>query len=86
MPRRHYELLFLPGLDDLLAGECRSVLGVTPAKVPGRDDSVTVDYDGSWAKLLDLRTPIAVFSVLTFAVPRPTSLLSGEYLPAIADA
>ncbi len=85
MPRRRYELLFLPGLDDFVANECRSALNATPIAVPGRDDSATVEFDGGWAKLLSLRTPIAVSAVLTFAVPRPKSLLSGEYLPVIAE-
>jgi 23S rRNA G2445 N2-methylase RlmL len=85
VPHRRYELLFLPGLGDFVAGECRSVLGANPAPVPGRDDSVTLEFEGGWARLVAMRTPIAVFAVLTFAVPRPKSLLSGEYLPSIAE-
>lgn len=55
-------------------------------EVPGRSDSLVADYRGDWARLLDLRTIVAPFLVLSFPVPRPRSLTSGEYFPDIMDA
>ncbi len=55
-------------------------------EVPGRSDSLIADYRGDWARLLDLRTIVAPFLVLSFPVPRPRSLTSGEYFPQIMDA
>lgn len=55
-------------------------------EVPGRSDSLVADYRGDWARLLDLRTIVAPFLVLSFPVPRPRSLTSGEYFPQILDA
>src|SRR6266498_2348063 len=82
---QQFELLFLPGLDAVVAAEAEAVLGTSVRPVPGRNDSVLVDFDGRWNRLLALRTPVAVFAVLTFAVPRPKSLLSGEYFPRIVE-
>src|SRR4029450_10199657 len=77
--------LFLPGLADVVRGEARGRLpgggGLRP--VPGRSDSFLLDLRGPWDRLLDLRTIVAAFAVLTFGVPRPRSLTSGEYLPEI---
>jgi len=83
-----FELLYLPGLTDVVRAEVAEVLpGVRLAAVPGREDSLaggTVrDVAG---ELRRLRTVVAAFQVLTFPVPRPRSLLSGEYLPHIAEA
>jgi tRNA (guanine6-N2)-methyltransferase len=54
--------------------------------VPDRNDSFDVAMSGSLAPLLGLRTIVAPFLVMRFPVPRPRSLLSGEYFPTIAGA
>jgi len=82
------ELLFLPGLADVVEAEARERLGGAGRlrPVPGRSDSFLLDLRGPWDRLLDLRTIVAAFAVLTFGVPRPRSLTSGEYLPEIVRA
>lgn len=79
------ELVFLPGLSEVVEAEVRERLGRTGGlrPVPGRSDSLLLDAAGSWDRLLTLRTVVAAFAVLTFPVPRPRSLTSGEYLPTI---
>ncbi len=82
------ELLFLPGLESVVTQELRGRLpGLGPIRpVPGRSDSLAASYTGEWRRLLELRTIVAPFLVLTFPVPRPRSLTSGEYFPAIVAA
>jgi tRNA (guanine6-N2)-methyltransferase len=67
--------------------EVASTLGVSRGidPVPGRDDSLTLRYTGAWSAVLGLRTIVAAFAVLSFPVPRPKSLISGEYFPAIVQ-
>jgi 23S rRNA G2445 N2-methylase RlmL len=69
----------------VVAAEVTRRLGLAARAVPGRDDSLWIEYAGPWRRLADLRTVVAVFAVLTFPVPRPRSLSSGEYFPAIVD-
>jgi tRNA (guanine6-N2)-methyltransferase len=87
-PAHPMELLFLPGLGEVVAAEVGERLGpgVRLRPVPGRSDSFLLDLRGPWDRLLELRTVVAAFAVLTFAVPRPRSLTSGEYLPEIVGA
>jgi tRNA (guanine6-N2)-methyltransferase len=81
------ELLFLPGLAGVVEAEVAERLG--PAArlrpVPGRSDSFLLDLRGPWDRLLRLRTIVAAFAVLTFPVPRPRALTSGEHLPRIVE-
>jgi tRNA (guanine6-N2)-methyltransferase len=56
----------------------------SPRMVPERNDSITFTYAGEWSRLLTLRTAVAAFVVLDFAVPRPKSLGSGEHLNRLA--
>jgi len=87
-PAATYELTFLPGLADVVQSEVADVLGPrTPVLVlPGREDSMLVQHGGRAGDLLTLRTVVAASQVLTFPVPRPRSLTSGEYFPTIVDA
>jgi tRNA (guanine6-N2)-methyltransferase len=88
-PVSNVELLFLPGLDDVVADEVRERLGGVVRHVravPDRDDSLAVAMTGPLKALLGMRTIVAPFLVLAFPVPRPKSLLSGEYFPTIVDA
>ena len=82
------EFLFLPGLERVVAGELHDRLsGLGPVNpVPGRSDSLVAGYPGDWRRLLELRTVVAPFLVLTFPVPRPRSLTSSEYFPDIVAA
>ena len=82
------EFLFLPGLGPMVAREVRDRLpDAGPVReVPGQSDSLVADYRGDWARLLDLRTIVAPFLLLSFPVPRPRSLTSGEFFPQIMDA
>jgi predicted RNA methylase len=84
--RRRFEVTFLPGLDASVSAEIAALSrGAAVRPVPGRDDALSVTLD-SPRPLLPMRTAVAVSEVLTFPVPRPRSLLSGEYLPTIVAA
>jgi tRNA (guanine6-N2)-methyltransferase len=83
--RAHYEVTLLPGLEEQVAAEVRAATGAVAEPVPGRDDALRFSCRGPH-RPLSLRTAVAVFALLTFPVPRPKSLLSGEYFPAIVDA
>jgi predicted RNA methylase len=87
-PATRIEFLFLPGLAEVVAAEIRDRLpGAGPVQeVTGRSDSLAVEYAGEWERLLEVRTIVAPFLVLNFAVPRPRSLTSGEYFPQIMEA
>lgn len=89
-PTHRLEVTFLPGLADVVADEVTELLSPVrpPVPVPGRDDALLVTHTGALddPRLLRLRTAVAVFAVLTFDVPRPRSLVSGEHLPRIAAA
>ncbi|WP_203914104.1 RsmD family RNA methyltransferase [Rhizocola hellebori] len=85
-PFHRFEVLYLPGLCDVVSAEVRAALGIAVEPVAQRDDSLQLTFTGRWERLLALRTPVAVFAVLTFAVPRPQTLLSGEHLPAVIAA
>lgn len=81
-----FEALFLPGLDSVVADELTRTGATRVREVAGRADSLTFDYSGPWRRLAELRTAVAVFVLLEFAVPRPRALTSGEHLPSIVDA
>jgi tRNA (guanine6-N2)-methyltransferase len=87
-PDRNVELLFLPGLDDVVLDEVtKRIPGIRRIRaVPDRNDSLAATMSGSLTALLGLRTIVAPFLVHSFSVPRPKSLLSGEYFPTIVDA
>jgi hypothetical protein len=55
------ELLFLPGLADVVEAEARERLAGAGRlrPVPGRSDSFLLDLRGPWDRLLDLRTIVA---------------------------
>ncbi|MFL6183787.1 MAG: methyltransferase [Actinomycetes bacterium] len=84
-PAHPMELLFLAGLGEVVEAEVRERLGGAERlrPVPGRSDSLRFELRGPWERLGELRTVVAAFAVLSFGVPRPRSLTSGEYLPEI---
>ncbi|WP_123602082.1 methyltransferase [Micromonospora sp. Llam0] len=55
-------------------------------QVDGRSDSLEAEYAGDWQRLLHLRTIVAPFLVLSFPVPRPRSLASGEHFSRLLEA
>jgi tRNA (guanine6-N2)-methyltransferase len=87
-PDRVVELVFLPGLADVVRAEATELVPGARGwrAVPGRDDSLTGTVTGPLVPLLRLRTAVAPYLVLRFPVPRPRSLLSGEYFPAVVAA
>lgn len=87
-PKQRVELLFLPGLQEVVEDEVRRRLPRADriAPVSGRDDALIVVGGVRLADFLALRTVVAPFLVLTFDVARPKSLLSGEHFPAIVHA
>jgi predicted RNA methylase len=80
------ELAFLPGLEEVVVAEAAELSARGWRPVPGRDDAVVGEVRGSLGRLRTLRTVVSGFLVLSFPVPRPKSLLSGEYFPAIVEA
>ena len=80
------EIVFLPGLDDVVLAEVADLSARGWRPVPGRDDAMAGEVRGSLGRLRTLRTVSSAFLVLTFPVPRPKSLLSGEFFPQIVDA
>ncbi len=86
-PAYDVELTFLPGLDAVVAGEVAEKLSGVRAvhPVPGRTDSLLCKVI-ELESVLALRTVVAAFLALTFDVPRPKSLTSGEHFPRIVAA
>jgi predicted RNA methylase len=80
------ELAFLPGLEQIVVAEAGELSARGWRPVPGRDDAVVGEVRGSLGRLRTLRTVVSAFLVLSFPVPRPKSLLAGEFFPAIVDA
>jgi tRNA (guanine6-N2)-methyltransferase len=81
------ELLYLPGLDDVVRDEvAERIPGVKRMSfVDDRNDSLAVTLSGPLNPLFRLTTVVAPFLVLSFPVPRPRSLTSGEYFPTIVN-
>ena len=83
-PARTYEAEVLPGLEPFAEAELKRVSGVRQVK-PGKG-SVLVRFLGDAATLSRLRTVVAVYQVLHFAVPRPKALLGHEHLSRLTQA
>ena len=77
---------FLPGLAPFVRDELAERPGVGRIRLDDPRSEASFRYRGSLRTLFDLRTVLAPYRVLSFAVPRPRSLLSSEYLPRIAEA
>lgn len=83
-PGRRVEFAFLPGLEDVVRDELRSVVGDKPV-TSVREDAVAATVTGPLHTLMALRTIVAPFLVLHADVPRPTSLLDGRQFPALVS-
>lgn len=84
VPPETYEVEVLPGLEPFAEAELKRVSGVTQVK---RDKgAVGVRFLGDAARLNELRTVVAAYRVLRFAVPRPKALLGHEHISRLARA
>jgi tRNA (guanine6-N2)-methyltransferase len=73
-----YEVEVISGLEDQAEREIRSRLkGVDVIGRP-RDGRISIRYRGDPRRLDDLRSVVAVYRVVRFAVPRPKALLGHE--------
>ncbi len=87
MPADLYEVELLPGLKSFVKEELCRRFGEQAVSLPtARDDSLAFRYHGDPIRLLDLRTAVAVYRVLAFAVPRPRALLGHEHLKRLLAA
>ena len=82
------ELVFLPGLEEIVRDEVAEVLPQVRSvwQVRGRDDAVGFKFTGELRRLLALRTVVAPFILLEFAITNPRQLLAGDFFPAVVDA
>ncbi len=81
-PSRRIEFMFLPGLEDVVRDELRSVVGDKPV-TSVREDAVSAMVTAPLHTLMALRTVVAPFLVLHADVPRPTSFLDGSQFPRL---
>jgi SAM-dependent methyltransferase len=72
-----FEAEVLPGLEPIAAAELAKLAGVGGVKPSS--GAVGFRYAGPLAALARLRTVVAVYRVLAFAVPRPKALLGDEH-------
>ncbi|SHK96633.1 23S rRNA G2445 N2-methylase RlmL [Pseudonocardia thermophila] len=79
---RRVEFSFLPGLEDVVRDELRSVVGDKPV-TRVREDAVAATVAGPLHTLMALRTVVAPFLVLHADVPRPASFLDGSLFPQL---
>ncbi|GAB4476788.1 MAG: class I SAM-dependent RNA methyltransferase [Anaerolineae bacterium] len=82
-----YEAEVLPGLKPFAEEELHRCFEERIVPLPtARDDSLAFRYRGSAARLLNLRTAVAIYRVLGFAVPRPRALLGHAHLTRLLAA
>lgn len=80
-----FEAEVLPGLEPWAADEL-SRLAVTPIAASERQEGeVPFRYRGTWQRLLELRTVVAVYRVQDFAVPRPKALLGQQHFDRLVS-
>jgi 23S rRNA G2445 N2-methylase RlmL len=79
-----FEAEVLPGLEPFAQAELKGVSGVQ--QVRSGEGAVGFRFVGNPAKLADLRTVVAVYHTLHFAVPRPKALLGHEHLSRLREA
>ncbi len=79
-----FEAEVLPGLEPFAVAELKGVAGVQQVRV--EEGAVGFRFVGNPAKLVHLRTVVAVYQTLHFAVPRPRALLGHEHLSRLREA
>lgn len=78
----NFEAEVLPGLEPFALAELKTVTGVQ--EVRQEAGAVAFRFVGDRARLGGLRTVVAVYQTLTFAVPRPKALLGHEHFSRLA--
>jgi 23S rRNA G2445 N2-methylase RlmL len=83
----YYEADVLEGLEDFALDELTERFGqmMTSVDVP-RPGTIAFVFDGDTGALLALRSVVAVYRVLTFAVTRPKALLGHEHFTRLVHA
>lgn len=79
-----FEAEVLPGLEPFALAELKRLSGVQ--RVSAGEAAVAFRFVGDAAKLAALRTVVAAYQVLHFAVPRPKALLGHEHLSRLGRA
>lgn len=79
-----FEAEVLPGLEPFAAAELRALRGMREPRAAA--GAVRFAFAGPWAALHALRTVVAVYAVVPFAVPRPKALLGHEHLTRLLAA
>lgn len=77
-----FEAEVLAGLEPFAAAELRAA---GAARVQPAKGGVRCEYRGRVAHLLGLRTAVAVYSIDSFAVPRPKALLGEQHLRCLVE-
>jgi len=79
--------MFLPGLEAIVRDELAELLPQVRSiwQVRGRDDSIGFKFTGELRRLLALRTVVAPFILLEFAITNPRQLLAGDHFPIIVE-
>jgi tRNA (guanine6-N2)-methyltransferase len=80
-----YEAEVLPGLEPFAAAEIRRGSGDASAVGEGAAGDLPFEYSGDPYDLLALRTVVAVYRVLDFAIPRPKALLGHQNFHRMVD-
>ena len=80
----NYEAEYLPGLERFVRDEVKA-LGkrLQDTMDSPREDGLIFRYEGRQTDLLQLRTPTAVYTLLTFPIPRPKALLGHQHLTSL---
>lgn len=86
-PGHKVELEFLEGLEPFVTREIsRELEGRIGAAKPRGDSSLTLTYRGNLKRLLELKTIVAAYQILSFKVVRPRSLLDAAPFKTIVTA
>lgn len=83
VPAETYEAEVLPGLEPFAEAELKGLSGVT--QVQREKGAVRVWFLGDASRLSGLRTVVAVYRLLHFAVPRPKALLGHEHISRLTS-
>lgn len=75
----------LEGLEHIVCGELiERLAGHVRLGQTARAGAIQFTYSGDLRRLLDLRSPVAVYLLQQFAVPRPRALLGHQHFEALA--
>lgn len=85
---RQYEIELIAGLERFVNDEMAGVLGRRAYRVSGypKEGRMSISYSGPIARLLTLRSAVAVHLVERFGIPRPKALLGHEHFSRLIAA